>query len=396
MNDTELRLLNLIKYAIWGTGACDADEAVFEEARRHAVEALPADVLSQLDLPDTLKRHWELAIYKQYSYVAKYNHAQEKLPITVPYVILKGSAAAQYYPNPEYRAMGDIDIMTRREDFETACEQLLAAGFQEESDMDIIRHRGFKKGIICVENHIYFASLNDPKQAQYLDDLIIENINESHFLPDLVNGLVLLEHISQHLEHGLGLRQIIDWMMFVDKCLPDEKWPEFAPMAAKIGLKNLAIVVARMCEIYLGLPERQWCSSADESLCGQLMDYVLASGNFGKKRNGEEKTGENVFASVTTPKATVRLLQERGLVNWPAAQKYRFLRPFAWIYQAFRYLKRGFGRENAPEKLRSEYGAAKQKIALFDALGVKTSAKGLIIYKNGKYVKKRVWHSDSD
>ena len=89
MNETELRLLNLIKCAIWGNGTCDADEAVFDEARRHAVEALPADVLSQLDLPDTLKRQWELAIYKQYSYVAKYNHAQEKLPITVPYVILK-------------------------------------------------------------------------------------------------------------------------------------------------------------------------------------------------------------------------------------------------------------------------------------------------------------------
>ena len=388
MNDTELRLLNLIKYAIWGIGTCDADEAVFEEARKHAVEALPADVLSQLDLPDALKRQWEFAIYKQYSYVAKYNHAQEKLPITVPYVILKGSAAAQYYPNPKYRVMGDIDIMTRREDFEVACEQLLAAGFQEEQNVDIIRHRGFEKGIICVENHIYFASLNDPKQAQYLDDLIIKNINESHYLPDLVNGLVLLEHISQHLEHGLGLRQIIDWMMFIDKCLPDEKWPVFEPMVARIGLKNLAIVAARMCEIYLGLPERHWYAGANETLCNQLMDYVLDSGNFGSKWSGDEKTGENVFASVTTPKAMLTLFQERGLINWRAAQKHRFLRPFAWIYQAFRYLKRGLDREDAHEKLRSEYKASKQRIALFSALGVKTKAKGLVIYREGKYVKR--------
>ena len=170
-----------------------------------------------------------------------------------------------------------------------------------------------------------------------------------------MNGLVLLEHISQHLEHGLGLRQIIDWMMFIEKCLPDEKWPEFEPMAENIGLKNLAIIAARMCEIYLGLPERQWCADADKALCGHLMNYVLDSGNFGKKWNGAEKTGENVFASATTPMATVRLLQERGVVNWPAVQKYRFLRPFAWIYQAFRYVSRGFSRENASKKLNNEY-----------------------------------------
>ena len=84
----------------------------------------------------------------------------------------------------------------------------------------------FKNGV-SVEIHRFFASLNDPNHAKLLDDQIIENINSSHVLPDKVNGLVLLEHISQHLESGLGLRQIIDWMMFVNQCLPDEYWPGY-------------------------------------------------------------------------------------------------------------------------------------------------------------------------
>ena len=122
------------------------------------------------------------------------------------------------------------------------------------------RETGFIKNDIIVELHRSFAKLNNADHARYLDDLIITNINPTHELPDPVNGLVILEHISQHLVNGLGLRQIIDWMMFTDKCLPDEKWPEFREMAQKTGMEKLAVVVTRMCEIYLGLPCRNWSS----------------------------------------------------------------------------------------------------------------------------------------
>ena len=39
------------------------------------------------------------------------------------------------------------------------------------------------------------------------------------------------------------------------------------------------------------------------------------------------------------------------------------------------------------EQLKSEISTAKERNALFDALGVTQVAKGLVIYKDGKYVK---------
>ena len=389
MEVRDYRLLNLLKCAIWNNGNCEVDEYVFNEACRHTVEVLPADLLPQLELNDDLRKKWQIAIYKRLLYNESYKYAEKNLPITVPYIILKGSAAAKYYPHPEYRAMGDIDIMTRREDYETSCDELLSAGYREKISKEIDRHREFEKNNIDIENHYFFASLNDLQEAEYLDNLIVNNIGEGHELPDMVNGLVLLEHINQHLENGLGLRQILDWMMFVDQCLSDDKWPEFEPLSVKIGLKNLAIVVTRMCEIYLGLPERKWCSEANESLCSQLMDYVLDSGNFGNKRYDDKNksTSEDFFSSALTPKAAISYLQKRGLANWEAAQKHRFLQPFAWIYQVFRYLKRGIDQQNAPQKLRDEYKTAKQRVELFDALGVKRRAKGIVKYEDGKYVK---------
>ena len=333
-------MLELIKLSLWNRGDSHmpVDEEDYDDMKMHAVLALPAKYLAQLELSQELKSKWRKAILLQLSFFSINAHVQSALPISVPYTILKGSAAAQYYPCPEFRKMGDIDIMTRREDFETAYHQLLENGYEVFDSQS--REVCFVKDSVVIELHRFFASLNDPKQSQYLDDLIIDNISPSHVLPDPVNGLVLLEHISQHLEHGLGLRQIIDWMLFVDRCLPDEKWPEFKAMAKNIGLKKLAVIITRMCEIHLGLEEREWSKDADETVCNNLMDYILSCGDFGKKWTSDLHVGQTVFTYVRGPVATYKWLQERGLINWKAAQRHTFLRPFAWIYQAGRYISR--------------------------------------------------------
>ena len=380
-------MLKIIKAAIWNNSSEVAQTEDFDELKKHSIILLTASNYKSFQLSPELQAEWEKTILQQLAYNVKYRREQKNLPITVPFVILKGTSAAQYYPNPLYRLMGDIDIMTNRgEDFEAAYDALIKAGYRVVKNCD--REIGLAKNGIIVEVHRYFASLNDVEKAKYLDDLIIENINPSHVLPDLINGLVILEHISQHLENGLGLRQIIDWMMFVHKCLPEDKWPEFQQMARQIGLEMLAIVSTRMCELYLGLPERSWCQSADKRLCEQLMDYVLACGNFGEKRINDSDTVEFILSRSRNPQLTYRLLQQRGEVNWEAAKKHPILRPFAWIYQAGRYLIRGLKRDNALYEFSIEYAEAKKRIELFEALGVKQTTKGLVVYKNGKYVKR--------
>ena len=384
MNNNQM--IDIIKYSIWGNGSTTAiNKDVFEEMRKQAIATLPAPYLSSLTMPIDLQQEWKTLIFEQLMFTTQCNYMQSILPITVPYVILKGTSVAKYYPYPDYRMMGDIDIMTRREDLEIACEQLMEAGYCVEKSLN--REISLKKNNIEVELHRRFATLNDPAKAKRLDDLIIENINPSHVLPDPINGLVVLEHISQHMEGGLGLRQIIDWMMFVDKCLPDDKWPEFQKLADEIGLEQLAVVTTRMCEIYLGLPHREWCAGADEDLCSQLMDYVMLCGNFGNKKTSDSDISKNAFSYASTPKAAFRLLQKQGLSNWKAAQKHKGLRHFAWIYQAFRYAMRGLRREKAVLKLKTEFTEAMKRKEMFDALGVATVAKGPIVYRDGKYVK---------
>lgn len=379
--------LEIIKASLWNTSISEASREDFDEMRFHAIAALPAGILSSINIPEDLRSAWRRFIIQQVKHFINCQYTQERLPITVPYVILKGTSAAQYYPHPEYRSMGDIDIITSKEDFGIAYKQLVNENYKIVKENE--RETSFRKNGIVIELHRHFAALNNPEHAQYMDELICDHIRPNHVLPDLINGLVLLEHIDQHMENGIGLRQIIDWMMFVNKCLTDENWEEFNNMAQNVGLTKLAITVTRLCEIYLGLPnKRKWCSEANETLCSRLMDYIVSCGNFGAKRTDDSCITENVFIQAKTIKATFRLLQERGMANWQAVKGHQFLRAFAWLYQMGRYAKRGLVREEAKTKLKAEIDAAKQRNDMFEDLGIIRASKGIVIYKNGNYTKK--------
>ena len=144
-----------------------------------------------------------------------------------------------------------------------------------------------------------------------------------------------MQHIK---ENGVGLRQIIDWMMFVHKELDDSAWNNhFRDLAQEAGLEKLAITVTYMCKKWLGLPnDITWCNTADEEIVDQLLLRVLYDGNFGCER----APFENIRVSINN-EGLFNHLQRTGIEKWSLAQKYKVFRPFAWLYQMFRYVGLG-------------------------------------------------------
>ena len=358
-------LFDVLKLALWRQGTASADAEVFGELKAHAIHTLAAPVLSELSLSPELMKAWKSDIIFQAIRYQAYMTAQQSLPLTVPYVILKGTSAGRYYPFPEYRMMGDIDLLTRAEDYEAACQMMLEGGYEENMDEGALmrgRHRIFCRDGFTVEVHVLYASLNNPEKEKQFDKLILEHMDDTHVLPDLINGLTLLEHINQHLMEGLGLRQIIDWMLFVDKCLDNTAWPAFEELARKFGLKKLAVTVTRMCEIYLGLRTHAWTKRADEKLCAELMDYIFSCGDFGRKIDYKESLSVGRAAKLRHPILALRELQQRGVENWPRAKK-PYFRPFAWMWQGRRFFKE-------TDNLPGGYAAAAKKDRMIEALGV--------------------------
>ena len=193
-------------------------------------------------------------------------------------------------------------------------------------------------------------------------------------LPKLANGLVLLDHMRHHVRNGLGLRQVIDWMMFVHKELDDEFWhKEFGRAAREKGMDTLATVTTKMCQIYLGLPDSiTWCSDADGEVCNELLDMLFVYGNFGKKNIDKHGKGVHVeYASMGIKRMGLfKWLQHAGENNWKAYKRHHWLKPFCWFYQSCRYAKKGFQTKRSRKQLSDDIARSRKRGDLLKKLGI--------------------------
>lgn len=349
--------------------------SLLEEARKEAeIQAVYALVCSDMRSMQIVSRNLNIA-WQQQLLVDLLSKAE------IPCVILKGLAAAMYYPDPMLRQLGDIDLIVVPEDFSKTYTLMTSEGYTTSDPMEgNDRHVHFRKDGVTIELHRSYAVLNTRAAEELLDRWIFDAIAQTvtgiagewsfPVLPEPLNGLTLLAHISQHLEGGLGLRQLIDWVMYVARELPDEKWAAFQRMTEPLGLTQLAKTSARLGQIYLGLPEqnRHWCMDADASVCEALLAYAFECGNFGKKA-GMSNTVTMVLSHSDGLCGAFRNLQSRGESNWEAYQKHRWLKPFCWIYQIIRYARFGLKRENAFSNLKKDYASSKKRNELMTALG---------------------------
>ncbi len=297
----------------------------------------------------------------------------------IPFVVIKGSAAAHLYPSPFHRAMGDIDVLVRRADFERASALMKESGYAAETSGEGFHHIGFKKGGAEIELHRRLGSV--PEDNESLLALFEGGIGRRvegamgafrfPMLPAELNGLVLLLHINQHLRVGLGLRQMIDWMFFVSEKLDDSFFEEkFRPLTDRLGLTQFAVSMTAFAEEYLGLEKsRSWSAGADQSVLAELAEYIINKGSFGK-HGGKRERISSVYLRAKNPFKLLGMLQKAGRKSWPAAKKHPILRPFCWAYQLKKTrsdLKKNKVSAKEMKKLRSD-GLRQRK--LIESLGL--------------------------
>ena len=345
------------------SGFADTDwYAVFAELKAQAAAAIPMDVLPGVEelIPPELFNEWLMYSVQVMSFGERILDAQAELTELfrrndIPLCILKGAAASCNYPNPMYRNMGDIDFLVNKQDFDRAYRLMTDNGYILAYDEDHVEyHLTLEKDGVMYELHREPAGIAPGVKGDKLRPLFADicsryetvYIGEHRFcrLPLLQNGLVLLLHIVKHLDEGLGIRQICDWMAFVSRELSDEVWKsEFEPVLKKAGLNKLACITTKMCKVYFGLNSITWCDAADDTACAELMRFVLDNGNFGHKDRSTNRAGA-VLGSASAERRRSFLggmfvnLQKQGTEQWKAAQRYPVLKCAAWAYLPMRYL----------------------------------------------------------
>ena len=347
----------------------------------NAIESLglsPADQAEYLARAGKNLSSWYRLMIAQDSVLAEFRQAG------IPVAVLKGAAAAANYPQPNSRSMGDIDLIVPPNHFEQAFSLLERLGWENDIELEINpRHAGFKKaGCPKIELHRYFSTCTNKQQAHFLDQAIYNAIPRAEWtdvagfsvpvLPPLENGLVLLAHVNQHLGSGLGLRQILDWQMFVDAHLTDELWERsFQHAAQQIGMEKLAVTTTCLCRTYLGLQtSATWFGEADAQLASDLLLYIMQRGNMGRKMERGAQATRTVLHNLRSPAALVRYLYEGGRAHWAPARKHAWLAPAACLYQVGHVIRKGLSRNASMSELVTDARSAQEDIDLLKRLEV--------------------------
>ena len=353
---------------------------IYHEMQEQAVSSIAFPWLKTHTISNQdLQKEWINSCLQQQARWIQVMHAQEQLISLleqhgIPCVIIKGSAAMISYPYPSLRAVGDIDFLVKRDDYDKTAGILESNGYHLAHEKDPTGyHYCYERGGVTFELHRRLGIIlptDEPLLSLFekgIDNRVWHTIGNVKFpsLPDDLNGVVLLFHINHHIRSGLGLRQIIDWMMYVYK---HNRMDDLMPIIRITGMEKLAHTVTIMCQKYFGLPtvvEDNGNYPYDE-----LMEYIINQGNFGMKNKEEENKISYISLITRNPIRLFARLQEGGLSRWKSANKHMFLRPFAWIYQIGYIICELFRQKITPGKFAEFRRAGQEQRSLIYKLGL--------------------------
>lgn len=271
-----------------------------------------------------------------------------------PYVILKGEAAAAYYPQPELRLLGDVDFLVQDGHRDAVIAAMQALGFSVNGDIQPY-HQALIRGAEQAELHVEVAGIPQGEKGaavrRYLAAVLekrqlCQQGGRNFYVPSPEHhGMILLLHMQHHMQsHGLGLRHLMDWACFVQRTAQDAFWQQsLLPVLEEIGLGYYSKVMTKMCALFLGIQCPGWAESAPSDLCRELMEDFLDGGNFGRKDQTRAR-GTNMLPDWTVgdiPKSKVvllwRTLRQAVVKQHPDCEKRPVLRLWYMTGKVLRY-----------------------------------------------------------
>ena len=299
----------------------------------------------------------------------------------IDYCILKGCSSAYYYPDPFFRAMGDVDFLIRKEDIGKATEILKAEGLVP-WDTEHICHIVFRKEKMHFEMHFEPAGMPEGKAGElirnYLEDIfdrteLIQTETATFRKPsDFHHGLIILMHTYHHmLSEGIGLRHLCDLAVFFDHFSNDEFINVFYEKLSEVGLWKFTKILGMVSHEYLGLPYRAWMGDEDETLCADVIDDIFNGGNFGSK--DKERSNQGIVISnrgkdgIGRPALVqmISTMNELACTPFPFLRKVKVLRPFGWIFLGVRQMFRIVTGKRKMVRVKGLFGAAEHRKKIY-------------------------------
>ena len=252
-------------------------------------------------------------------------------------ITVKGPIIKKYYPDPDLRTMGDIDLVICKTDIPKAIKIMETMGFK--SQPGCIDEYKFIRKDFCVELHEDLTSKDFGTGVDYKAEMqsLFYNVKKvDEYIQELTDEyhlIYLILHIAQHLiSSGCGIRQIMDVAVMIKNVKLDYThiWKELD----RLELSVLAHYIFCLCHRWFGIKIDDY--EVDEDIYEMLSNYIIKGGIFGYvgDRQNNLIIRESIYGSKikTFIKRVFPSIEEtKSKVIW-FRNKSSLLLPFAWIY----------------------------------------------------------------
>lgn len=263
----------------------------------------------------------------------------------IDHIIMKGFVLRNFFPVPELRTFGDIDLIIRPEDRQKSHDLMLQMGFGVKTDWEPVF--SYCRDSEHYELHTEIMEIDVSEKADYrgyfrgLWNHAVRTGDHSYEFTPEFHFLYMLTHIAKHINgSGAGLRMYMDVAAFIRHYGNGLNWAWVRRELEKLQLLTFAGTVLCAVEAWFGISPPFACSAPDKSVLDSFTEYTLSGGIFGrngrdsgtitlksqKQGDGELQRADTVlrrlFPSAQTIETRYTYLQEKP-----------WLLPAAWVHR---------------------------------------------------------------
>lgn len=262
----------------------------------------------------------------------------------IDHILMKGSVLRDFYPVPELRTFGDIDVVIRPEDRQKSHELMLSLGYHVETDWEPVFSYAREQELYEIHSDIMEIDVSEKADYQGYFRQMWQYArpvgNHSYRFTPEFHFLYMLTHIAKHIHgSGAGARMYLDVVAFIRHYGSNVDWKWIENQLQELQLYDFASVVLTAVEDWFGIAKPMDCKQIERAVMEEFCVFTMEAGVFGHHfREGALAGLKHTDQEETAPR--VRQLLRR---TFPAAEtiqtRYTYLQdkpwllPVAWVHR---------------------------------------------------------------